>query len=152
VQEAAPGGTLGAGETIGTGSVKVALVLPLSGPAQAQVAAVSLRNAAELALAEFQGPDLTILVKDDAGTPEGAREATRQALADGAELVIGPLFAGSVRAAGQVARQANRPVLAFSTDASVATRGVYLLSFLPQSEVDRIIDHAVAQGRRSSRR
>ena len=149
VQEAAPGGTLGAGETIGTGSVKVALVLPLSGAAQAQVAAVSLRNAAELALAEFQGPDLTILVKDDAGTPEGAREATRQALAEGAELVIGPLFAGSVRAAGQVARQANRPVLAFSTDASVATRGVYLLSFLPQSEVDRIIDHAAAQGRRS---
>ncbi|HYY83126.1 MAG TPA: ABC transporter substrate-binding protein, partial [Beijerinckiaceae bacterium] len=109
VQEAAPGGTLGAGETIGTGSVKVALVLPLSGPGQAQVAAVSLRNAAELALAEFQGPDLTILVKDDAGTPEGAREATRQALAEGAELIIGPLFAGSVRAAGQVARQANRP-------------------------------------------
>ena len=150
VQEPLPGQALEpGGPTIGAGSVKVALVVPLSGPGQAQAAAVSLRNAAELALAEFQAPDLTILVKDDAGTPEGAREATKQALAEGAELIIGPLFAGSVRAAGQVARQANRPVLAFSTDASVATRGVYLLSFLPQSEVDRIVDHATAQGRRS---
>lgn len=143
-QPSAPGGP-----TIGTGSVKVALILPLSGPGQAQVAAASLRNAAELAIVEFQGPDLTILVKDDAGTPEGAREATQQALAEGAELIVGPLFAGSVRAAGQVARPANRPVLAFSTDASVASRGVYLLSFLPQSEVARIVDYASGQGRRS---
>jgi ABC-type branched-subunit amino acid transport system substrate-binding protein len=147
VQTAQP--VASAGPTIGTGSVKVALILPLSGPGQAQVAAASLRNAAELAIAEFQGPDLTILVKDDAGTSDGARDATQQAVAEGAELIIGPLFAGSVRAAAQVARQANRPVLAFSTDASVASRGVYLLSFLPQSEVGRLIDYASAQGRRS---
>jgi ABC-type branched-subunit amino acid transport system substrate-binding protein len=151
-----PDGTVGepvvrerGGPTIGAGSVKVALILPLTAPGQAATAAVSLRNAAELAMAEFQNPDVTILVKDDRGTPEGAREAAQQALAEGAEMIIGPLFAGSVQAAGQVARPAGRPVIAFSTDASVATRGVYLLSFLPQSEVDRIVDYATRQGRRS---
>jgi ABC-type branched-subunit amino acid transport system substrate-binding protein len=113
------------------------------------VAAQSLRNAAALAVAEFQEPDITILVKDDRGTPEGARHAASQAIAEGAELIIGPLFAGSVQAAGQVARQAGRPVIAFSTDASVGARGVYLLSFLAQAEVDRIVDHAAAQGRRA---
>ena len=138
-----------AGDTIGTGSVRVALLLPLSGPGQGAVVAQSLRNAAELALAEFENPDVTILVKDDRGTPEGAREAASEALAEGAELIIGPLFAPSVQAAGQVARQAGRPVIAFSTDVSVATRGVYLLSFLAQAEVDRIVDYAAAQGRRS---
>jgi ABC-type branched-subunit amino acid transport system substrate-binding protein len=137
------------GPTIGAGSVKVALILPLTAPGQAATAAVSLRNAAELAMAEFQNPDVTILVKDDRGTPEGAREAAQQALGEGAEMIIGPLFAGSVQAVGQVARPAGRPVIAFSTDASVATRGVYLLSFLPQSEVDRIVDYATRQGRRS---
>ena len=60
-------------------------------------------------------------------------------MAEGADLIIGPLFAGSVRSAGQVARQAGKPVIAFSTDATVATRGVYLLSFLVQAEVDRIV-------------
>ena len=48
-----------------------------------------------------------------------------------------------------MARQSGRPVIAFSTDAGVATRGVYLLSFLAQAEVDRIIDYAAAQGKRS---
>lgn len=137
------------GNSIGSGSVKVALVLPLSAAGPGAVAAASLRNAAELAISEFQNPDLEILVKDDRGTPDGAREATQQAIAEGAELIIGPLFAGSVQAAGQVARQAGKPVIAFSTDANVASRGVYLLSFLAQAEVDRIIDHASAQGRRS---
>jgi branched-chain amino acid transport system substrate-binding protein len=138
-----------AGATIGTGTVRVGLILPLSGPGQGPAAAASLRNAAELALAEFQNPDLTILVKDDRGSPEGAREAATQAIAEGAELIIGPLFAGTVQAAGQVARQAGKPVIAFSTDAAVASRGIYLLSFLPQAEVDRIVDHAAAQGKRS---
>ena len=141
---AAPGGA-----TLGNGPVKVALLLPLSAAGQGSVAAQSLRNAAELALGEFQGAQLTILVKDDRGTPEGAQAAASQALAEGAELIIGPLFAGSVGAAGGVARQSGKPVIAFSTDTSVATRGVYLLSFLVQAEVDRIVSFAAAQGRRS---
>ena len=144
IDPVAPGG-----RTIGSGSVKAALLLPLSGPGQGAAAAASLRNAAELAIAEFQNPDLTILVKDDRGTADGARQAAEEALSEGAEVFIGPLFAGSVQAAGQVARQAGKPVLAFSTDASVATRGVYLLSFLAQDEVDRIVDHTVGQGRKS---
>ncbi|MCB8821876.1 penicillin-binding protein activator [Microvirga rosea] len=141
------GGTPGV--TIGNGPVRVGLILPLSGQGQGAVAAQSMRNAADLALSEVQGSQVTILVKDDRGTPEGAREATNQALAEGAELIIGPLFAGSVQGAAQIARQAGRPILAFSTDTSVATRGVYLLSFLVQSEVDRIIAFAASQGRRS---
>jgi ABC-type branched-subunit amino acid transport system substrate-binding protein len=135
--------------TMGNGSVRIALILPVSAQGQGAVVAQSLRNAAEMALSEFQNPDVTIFVRDDRGTPEGAREAASQAVADGAELIIGPLFAGSVQATGQVARQAGRPVIAFSTDASVATRGVYLLSFLPQGEVDRVIDYAASQGKRS---
>ena len=134
---------------MGSGSVKVALILPLSGSGQGAAAAASLRNAADLALTEFQGPDLTILVKDDRGTAEGAREAASSAIAEGAELIVGPLFAPAVAAAGTVARGASRPVIAFSTDSGVASRGVYLLSFLPQNEVDRIVDYAAGQGRQS---
>lgn len=137
------------GSTLGNGPVKVALLLPLTGPAQGAAVAASMRNAAELALAEFQNPDLTIVVKDDKGTPEGARDAAAEAVAEGAELILGPLFAGSVAAAGQVARGAGRPVIAFSTDATVAARGVYLIGFLPGPEVDRVLDFAASQGRRS---
>ena len=40
-------------------------------------------------------------------------------------------------------------MIAFSTDASVASRGVYLLSFLPESDVRRIVEYAVSRGKRS---
>ena len=134
---------------IGGGKVKVALILPLSGSGNAAVAALSMRNAAEMALAEFNAPDLQLLVKDDAGTAPGAQQAAQQALDEGAEIILGPLFALSVGPVGQLARSRNVPVIAFSTDANVATRGVYLLSFLPESDVERIIGYAATQGKKS---
>lgn len=137
------------GTTIGAGRVRVGLILPLTAGGQGAVVANALRNAAEMALAEFQGADLTLLVKDDRGTAEEAQAAAQNALAEGAELIIGPLFAPTVQAVGQVARAANRPVIAFSTDTSVAARGVYLLSFLAENDVERIVTHAISQGKRS---
>ena len=134
---------------VGTGQVRVALILPLSAPGNAGVAATSMKNAAEMALAEFKEPNIQLLVKDDAGTPQGAQLGAQQAIAEGAEIIIGPLFAQSVSAVGQVARASNIPVIAFSTDASVAARGVYLLSFLPESDVKRIVDFAASKGKRS---
>ena len=131
------------------GQIRVALILPLSAPGNAGVAAVSMKNAAELALAEFKEPNVQLLVKDDAGTPQGAQAAAQQAIAEGAEMIIGPLFAQSVSSVGAVARARGIPVIAFSTDASVAARGVYLLSFLPESDVRRIVDYAVTRGKRS---
>ena len=81
--------------------------------------------------------------------PQGAASAAQQAIGEGAQIILGPLFAQGVASAGQVARQANVPMLAFSTDASVATSGVYLLSFLPQTDVERIVSYAVKNGKRS---
>ncbi len=89
-----------AGGQIGTGQVRVGLILPLSAQGNAGVAARSMKNAAEMALAEFKNPNIQLLVKDDAGTPQGAQAAAEQALAEGAEIIIGPLFAQAVRAVG----------------------------------------------------
>jgi ABC-type branched-subunit amino acid transport system substrate-binding protein len=136
-------------QPIGAGSVRVALLLPLSGPGNAGVAAQSMKNAAEMAIAEFKNPDIQLLVKDTGGTPQGTQAVTQQALNEGAQIIIGPLFAQSVSAAGQLARPRGVPVIAFSTDANVAARGVYLLSFLPESDVHRIVDYAVSHGKRS---
>jgi Periplasmic binding protein len=133
----------------GDGQVRVALVLPLSAQGNAGLAAQSMKNAAEMALAEFKNPNIQLLVKDDGGTPQGAQAGAQQAISEGAEIILGPLFAQSVSAVGQAARARNIPVIAFSTDASVAARGIYLLSFLPETDVRRSVDSAVARGKRS---
>jgi branched-chain amino acid transport system substrate-binding protein len=135
--------------TLGTGQIRVALILPLSAGGNAGVAGQAMRNAAEMALAEFNSPNIQLLVKDDGGSADGARVAAQQALDEGAELILGPLFAQSVSIVGQIARSRNVPVIAFSTDANVATRGVYLLSFLPESDVARIVQYAASTGKRS---
>ncbi len=137
------------GVTIGTGQVKVGLVLPLSAAGNASIAAQSMKNAAEMALAEFQNPNIQLLVKDDAGSAQGAQQGAQQALDEGAEIILGPLFAASVPATAQAARTRGIPVIAFSTDSSVAGRGVYLLSFLPESDVNRIVEYAASVGKRS---
>ena len=146
---APPAGPQQPAATVGTGQVKVGLILPMSAAGNAGGVAQSMKNAAEMALVEFSSPNIQLLVKDDGGSAGGAQTAARQALEEGAEIILGPLFAHSVGAVGQVARQRGVPVIAFSTDATVASRGIYLLSFLPESDVDRIIDYAVSQGKRS---
>ena len=139
----APGATLGAGQ------VKAGLILPLSAGSNAGLAGQAMRNAAEMALAEFNAPNIQLLVKDDGGTAEAARQGAQQALDEGAEIILGPLFAQSVSIVGQVARARNIPVIAFSTDTNVASRGIYLLSFLPESDVRRIVQYAASTGKRS---
>jgi hypothetical protein len=133
----------------GKGQVKVGLILPLSATGNAGVAAQSMKNAAEMALAEFQNPNIQLLIKDDGGSPQGASQGTQQALDEGAEIILGPLFAASVPATAQATRARGVSVIAFSTDSSVAGRGVYLLSFLPESDVNRIIEYAAGTGKRS---
>jgi hypothetical protein len=136
-------------QAVGAGQVKVGLILPLSAAGNAGVAALSMKNAAEMALAEFQNPNIQLLIKDDGGNPQGAGQSAQQAISEGAEIILGPLFATSVPATAQLTRARGIPVIAFSTDSSVAGRGVYLLSFLPESDVNRIVDYAAGTGKRS---
>src|SRR5438132_408162 len=145
----APAGPQQDPTAVGSGQVKVGLILPLSAAGNAGVAAQSMKNAAEMALAEFQNPNIQLLLKDDAGSPQGANAGAQQALDEGAEIILGPLFAQSVPATAQLARARGISVIAFSTDSSVAGRGVYLLSFLPESDVNRIVDYAASIGKRS---
>jgi branched-chain amino acid transport system substrate-binding protein len=128
--------------------VKVALLVPMSAQGHAGLIGKSLKQAGELALFERDNPNLQLIVKDDKGTPEGAKAAAEEAIKGGARLILGPLFAKSATAVAPVARQAGVPVVAFSTDRQVAGNGVYLLSFQPAPEVARVVAFAAQQGKR----
>src|SRR3974390_113328 len=99
------------GSTLGTGQVKAGLILPLSAPGNAGVAGQAMRNAAEMAVAEFNSPNIQLLVKDDGGTAEAARTGAQQAIDEGAEIILGPLFAQSVGFVGQTAGGRNGRVM-----------------------------------------
>jgi ABC-type branched-subunit amino acid transport system substrate-binding protein len=141
------GGTVG--ETVGTGPVRVGAILPLTQNGDPSVIGQSLRNAAQLAVEESGASDITLMIVDDHSTPDGAAQAAQQVVGAGAEIIVGPLFAADVVQAARAAKSADRPMIAFSTDTTVASRGVYLLSFLIESYVDRIVDYAATHGKKS---
>jgi hypothetical protein len=126
---------------------RVALLLPFSANASgARTEAQNILRAAELAIFERAGDDVVLLPRDTGGTASGARDAANSAVADGADLILGPLFSASAAAAGEVAGEAGVPVIAFSTDETVAGDGVYLLSFPPGEEVRRVTEYVLDQG------
>ena len=81
--------------------VKVAVLVPLSGNS-ADVGEAIL-NAAQLALFDIGGNSFELIPRDTKGTAAGAYEAAEAVIHEGAQLILGPLFAEEVRAASPVA-------------------------------------------------
>lgn len=131
----------------GTVPVRVAMLLPLTNPAaDTRNVALALQRAAEMALFDSRNANIILMPRDDGGSPDRAAAAAAAAIADGAEIILGPLFAQSVAAVRPVARRENVPVIAFSTDRASGGNGVYLLSFQAETEVDRIVTYGTRAG------
>ena len=127
--------------------VRVGVVLPFShNSAQIRAESEGLLHGAELALFEQAGDEVMLLPKDAGSTPQSAEEATRLALKDGADIVLGPLLAQTVPGAAGAARSKNVPLIAFTNDRSMAQQGSYILSFTPEQEVERIVSFAAKKG------
>ncbi|WP_247877733.1 penicillin-binding protein activator [Azospirillum thiophilum] len=126
------------------GPVKVAVLVPLSG--QSAAIGQAMLDAAQMALFDMAGDRLELLPRDTKGTPNGAADAARQALAEGARLIIGPLFAADVAAVRPIAQNAGVDVLAFTNDATQAGNGTYVMGFVPADQVSRVAGLARSRG------
>ncbi|TCQ10945.1 amino acid/amide ABC transporter substrate-binding protein (HAAT family) [Sphingomonas sp. PP-CC-3A-396] len=120
---------------------RVALLVPLSG-SNAGVG-TSIANATMLALLDTQNQRVRITNYD---TATGAAAAAQRAIAEGAQLILGPLLADDVRAVAPIARAANIPVLSFSNDLGVAGNGAYLMGYVPTQSIARVVDFARTRG------
>jgi branched-chain amino acid transport system substrate-binding protein len=127
--------------------VRVGVLLPFSnGSPGTRALSASMMKSAELALFDAGNPNIVLITADEGATPEAAAAGARSLLAQGAEIIIGPLFSQSVNAVAPIARDRAVPVISFSTDRSVAGNGVFLLSFQPEIAVQRVVAYAAAHG------
>ena len=120
----------------------VALIIPMSGPDGG--VGTSIANAANLALFDTGAGNIRLTTFDSSKI--GAAEAAGNALAAGADLILGPLLAEDVRAIAPIARRARVPVIAFSNDSSVAGNGVYIMGVTPAAAIDRVVRHVRGRG------
>ena len=129
-------------EVLPEGRNNVALLVPLTG--EDGPVGQSIANAANLALLDSGEKSIRLTIYDT--TTGGAAAAAGTAIAEGNRLILGPLLAEEVRAAGPVARRAKVPVIAFSNDSTVAGDGVFILGVVPDQSIDRVVRHARAAG------
>jgi len=126
---------------------RLALLLPFSSKSRRlREESASMLQAAELALFERGEADVLLIAFDTKGTAQGAKAATESAVTSGADVILGPVLASAVKAAGQEARRNKTPIVAFSNDRTVAGAGTYLLSIPPETEVERIVEYVAGTG------
>ena len=123
---------------------KVGILLPLSG--RQKLLGQELLDAAQIAVFDLADENFVIYPFDTQGTETGATAAAEKAVRIGVDLILGPLLASSVRAVRPVASSVGVSVVAFSNSHEVAGDGVYILGFVPQQQVDAIVDYAVGEG------
>lgn len=123
--------------------VKVALLVPLTGK-NADLGQAMMQSA-QLALFDMEYDKIELVPQDTKGTADGARTAAQLAIADGAQLILGPIFATEARAVAPIAQQSNINLVSFSTDWTLAQGNVFVMGFLPFTQVERIAQYAASQ-------
>ncbi|WP_299130867.1 penicillin-binding protein activator [uncultured Amaricoccus sp.] len=127
--------------------VKVALLVPLgSGDPGRERIGNSLVNAAKLAQGDVRNATIDLVVYPDQGTANGGAAAAQRAVAEGAQIIVGPLFSTATAGAQPVARQAGLTMLSFSNNTDVAGDNVYILGNTFQNTADRLVAYAQSRG------
>jgi len=141
----------GTGPRINTAKpVAVALLVPGgSGQAQDDILATGLENAARLAMADLQGVRIDLRVYRTAGQDATAAAVAKQAVNEGAKIIIGPVFASAANAAGRAVASRNVNVLSFSNNTDIAGGNVFVLGNTFENSANRLVSYAVSQGKRN---
>jgi len=129
-------------------TVAVALLVPSgSGQASDQLLARSIENAARLAITDLGEVKIDLRVYPTAGQAAQASAAAAQAVAEGAQVILGPVFAEEANAAGVAVAAAGVNVLSFSNNPAIAGGNVFVLGPTFDNTARRLATYAVRSGK-----
>ena len=129
-----------------TQPVQVALLIPKSYEKTASIAE-SLEQAAQMAIADLGDIHIDLRVFDTGGNPEQAALVARQAVQEGAKIILGPLLAENAKAVGAAVADSGVNVLSFSNNASIAGNNVFVLGPTFNNTANRLVSYAASQGK-----
>jgi Periplasmic binding protein len=130
------------------GSVQVALLVPSgSGQSQDELFGANLENAARLAMADLSGVNIDLKVYRTGGSPAQAAALAKQAVDEGAQVILGPFYSEEANAAGVAVANSGVNVLAFSNNAAIAGGNVFVLGQTFENTAKRLAGYAVRNGK-----
>jgi ABC-type branched-subunit amino acid transport system substrate-binding protein len=127
--------------------VQVALLVP-AGSAQASdtFIAQNLENAARMAIGDLQGATIDLRVYATAGNPAQAAQVATAAVADGAKIILGPVYAEEANAVGLATAGSGVNILAFSNNPTIAGGNVFILGPTFRNTADRLVRYGLRSG------
>ena len=90
---------------------------------------------------------IDLRVYQTAASPEQAAAMASKAVADGAQIILGPFYALEANAAGKAVAASGVNVLSFSNNTDVAGGNVFLLGQTFDATARRLASYAVSQGK-----
>lgn len=147
-QTVVPAGGGGNAPSIDPGApVQVALLVPAgSATASDNFLAQNLENAARLAISDLNGVQIDLRVYATGGNPAQAATVAQAAVADGAAIILGPVFAEEANAAGVAISGSGVNILAFSNNTTIAGGNVFVLGPTFRNTADRLVRYGVRTG------
>ena len=128
--------------------VLVALLVPAgSGAPGNDVLASNLENAARLAVADLTGVRIDLRVYSTRGDPAVAAQVARQAVDEGAQIILGPVHGAEAAAVGTAVAASGINVLSFSNNPAIAGNNVFVLGLTPDNAARRILSYAAEHDR-----
>lgn len=128
--------------------VPVALLVPGgSGQGTDELLAQSLENAARLAMRDLNGVTVDLRVYRTAGDAALAGALAEKAVDEGADIIIGPVYAASANAVGKAVVGRGVSVLSFSNNAAIAGGNLFVLGPTFQNTANRMVQYATSQGK-----
>jgi ABC-type branched-subunit amino acid transport system substrate-binding protein len=127
--------------------VAMALLVPRGGSASDDLLATNLENAARLAIRDLDGVNIDLRVYGTAGRADMAATAASQAVADGAKIILGPVYGEAANAAGLAVASSGVNVLSFSNNTTIAGGNVFVLGPTFDTTAARLVGYAKRQGK-----
>jgi len=140
-------GTAGGPRIDPAAPVAMALLVPRGGSASDDLLAKNLENAARLAIRDLDGVSIDLRVYGTAGRSDMAATAAAQAVADGAKIILGPVYGEAANAAGVAVAASGVNVLSFSNNTTIAGGNVFVLGPTFDTTAARLVGYAKRQGK-----
>ncbi|AIL65226.1 Periplasmic binding component of lipoprotein LppC [Rickettsiales bacterium Ac37b] len=124
--------------------VKIALLLPLSGKSQKLGRAMS--EMAELSLFHTNNNNIKLLMYDTNDDTLMAQNRIKEAINNGAKLIIGPVFSNTTMAVKDIAINNKINLISFSNDPNLTNKGIFILGFSSDAQIKVITAYTMNQG------